>query len=45
MATKDDFTAWFIERATAVHGFDPSVVTAGPPSELVIDSGPVAVPA
>ena len=43
MAAKDAFTTWFIERATAVHGLDPSAVTAGPPSELVVDSGPVAV--
>ncbi len=41
MSAKDDFSTWFIGRATEVHGFDPSVVTAGPPSELVVDSGPV----
>jgi hypothetical protein len=43
MGTKDDFTAWFIEQATEMHGFDPSVVVAGPPSELVVDSGSAVV--
>jgi Family of unknown function (DUF6176) len=38
MAADDGFTKWFIERATSVHGIDPSAVTAGPPSELVIDT-------
>ena len=26
MAAKDAFSTWFIARASAVHGFDPSVV-------------------
>jgi hypothetical protein len=38
MAADDAFTKWFIEWATSVHGVDPSAVTAGPPSELVIDT-------
>jgi len=44
MNATDAFTKWFIERATAVHGLDPSVALTGAPSELVADSGPVAVP-
>ncbi len=43
--TDDDFTRWFVAKATAVHGFDPSQLPAGPPSELIIDSKPTAVPA
>ncbi len=43
MGAKDDFTTWFIAKATEVHGFDPSTVTAGPPSELVVDSTSQAV--
>ena len=38
MSANDAFTTWFIERATAVHGFDPSALPAGSPSELVVDS-------
>ena len=45
MSAKDAFTTWFIERAKEIHGLDPSAVTSGPPSELVVDTGPVAVPA
>lgn len=44
MNATDAFTQWFIERATAVHGLDPSVPLTASPSELVADSGPVAVP-
>ena len=43
MAAKDPFTAWFIERAIAIHGIDPSAVTSGPLSELVVDSAPEPV--
>ena len=43
MSATDDFTAWFIERATAVHGVDPSQMTSAPPPELVVDTA--AVPA
>jgi hypothetical protein len=43
MNAKDAFTTWFIERATAIHGLDPSAVPSGPPSELVVDTGPMAV--
>lgn len=39
MVSADDaFTAWFIERAKAVHGVDLSVPQTGSPSELVADS-------
>ena len=44
----DEFTKWFIERAQAVHGVDLThrvAPEAGPPSELLIDSEKVAVPA
>ena len=43
MSATDAFTAWFIERATAVHGIDPSAPTSSPPPELVVDTA--AVPA
>jgi hypothetical protein len=38
MSANDAFTTWFIEHATAAHGFDPSALPAGSPSELVVDS-------
>jgi hypothetical protein len=45
MSSTDAFTAWFIERATAVHGIDPSSLpTAGSPSELVVDTAEVGAP-
>ena len=43
MGATDAFTTWFIERATAVHGLDLSTPLTGSPSELVADSGPLAV--
>ena len=44
MGADDAFTVWFIERAKAVHGIDVSAPTTGDhPSELVVDSGPLAV--
>ena len=43
MSANDAFTTWFIERATAVHGFDVSALPAGSPSELVVDSEGAAV--
>jgi hypothetical protein len=43
MATKDAFTTWFIERATAIHGLDPSTVAGAAPSELTVDSERVTV--
>ena len=44
MSSTDAFTAWFIERATAVHGVDPSQKTSSPPPELVVDTAEVAAP-
>jgi hypothetical protein len=41
LSADDPFTRAFIERAKEIHGVDPSAVTSGPPSELVIDTGPV----
>ncbi len=38
MSAKDAFTTWFVERASAIHGFDVSALPAGSPSELVADS-------
>jgi hypothetical protein len=45
MNTKDEFTTWFIERAKEIHGLDPSAVRTAPPSELVVDTDRVAIPA
>lgn len=45
LAADDDFSRWFGAQATEAHGFDPSQLPAGPPSELVADSEPTAVPA
>jgi len=35
----DAFTAWFLERAQAVHGVDLSAPMTEPLPELVVDSG------
>ncbi len=43
MSADDTFTTWFLERGKAIHGLDPSVVTSGPPSELIVDSERVLV--
>ncbi len=43
MSAGDAFTTWFAERAKEIHGIDLSVPLTGSPSELVIDTGPVAV--
>lgn len=45
MGATDAFTTWFIERGKTIHGLDPSVVSSGSPSELIVDSERVAVPA
>ena len=37
--TDDEFSQWFLGHAADLHGFDLSQIPAGPPSELVIDSG------
>lgn len=44
-AVDDEFSRWFTAQATEAHGFDPSQLPAGPPSELVVDSEPTAVTA
>ena len=41
----DEFSKWFIAKATEFHGFDMSQLPAGDPSELVIDSDRAVVPA
>ena len=43
MGANDAFTKWFIERAKAIHGLDPSALTTGSPSELIVDSERVSV--
>jgi hypothetical protein len=43
MGANDAFATWFLERAQAIHGLDPSVVKSGPRSELVVDSEPASV--
>jgi hypothetical protein len=43
MGATDAFTTWFIGRAKEIHGIDPSAVTSGPPSELVVDTGRAVV--
>jgi hypothetical protein len=43
MSATDEFSTWFLERASAVHGIKPSA-TAGPPSELVVDTAEAASP-
>ncbi len=45
MSANDAFTTWFLERAQAVHGVDLTVPMTGSPSELVVDTDTVAVPA
>jgi hypothetical protein len=44
MSATDEFTTWFIERATALHGIDLSTMRSAPPPELVIDTAQVAAP-
>jgi hypothetical protein len=39
----DAFTAWFLERAKAIHGVDLTAPMTESPSELVVESDPVAV--
>ncbi len=44
MGSTDAFATWFNERATAIHGFDPSVPTTASPSQLVGDTAELATP-
>jgi len=39
LGADDAFSAWFVAKASAIHGIDLSVRQAGPPPELVIDTG------
>jgi hypothetical protein len=43
LSAGDAFSAWFLERAKAVHGVDLTVPMTGSPSELVVDTEPRAV--
>jgi len=43
MSADDEFTRWFTGRAQEIHGVDLSVRPTGSPSELVVDTDPVAV--
>ena len=38
MSSRDDFSTWFLERASAIHGIDLTAPMPGPLPELVIDS-------
>jgi hypothetical protein len=40
----DPFTTWFVGRVKAIHGVDLGAPMSGPPSGLVVDSGPVPEP-
>jgi hypothetical protein len=44
MAADDAFTTWFREQVQAIHGVDLRAPMAGPPSELVIDTGEAGRP-
>jgi hypothetical protein len=44
VSATDTFTTWFVEQVQAVHGVDLRAPVAGPPSELVIDSGEAGRP-
>jgi hypothetical protein len=41
----DPFTTWFLEQVKAVHGVDLTVPMHDAPSQLVVDSDRVVVPA
>ena len=45
MNADTDFARWFTGKAKEMHGFDPSEVPAGEPSELVLDTERPTVPA
>ena len=42
MGADDAFTTWFVAQVKAVHGVDLTIPSDASPSELVVDSGPVA---
>jgi hypothetical protein len=43
MSVDDEFTRWFTARAQEIHGVDLSVRPTSAPSELIVDTDPVAV--
>ena len=45
MSAKDPFTTWFLGRVKTIHGVDLTEPMPKSPSELVVDSDRVAVPA
>ncbi len=45
MGANDEFTRWFTARAGEIHGVDLTVPSTASPSELVVDTEAVAVPA
>jgi hypothetical protein len=45
MSADDAFTKWFTQRGEEVHGVDLTVRPTGSPSELVVDTEGVVVPA
>jgi hypothetical protein len=45
LSADDEFTRWFTARASEIHGIDLTVRPTGSPSELVVDTDQVAVPA
>lgn len=45
MSGDDAFTKSFLERAKEIHGIDLTLLPTGSPSELIMDSERVAVPA
>ena len=45
MTANDAFTTWFVGRVKTIHGVDLATPMTGSPTELVVDSDRVAVPA
>jgi hypothetical protein len=43
LGADDAFTKWFVARAQEIHGVDLTVRPTGSPTELVVDTGPVAL--
>lgn len=44
MSATDAFTTWFLAQVQSIHGVDLATPMAGPPSELVIDTGEAGRP-
>ena len=45
MSADDEFTKWFTARASEIHGIDLTARPTGSPSELIVETAPVAVSA